>query len=158
MASSPKAEHVNSTQDILRIQSLRVCLDGTPIVHDVSFSVGHKEVFAILGPSGCGKTTTLRAVAGLERDVSGSIHYKGSNLEGVPPEARQMGYLFQEGALFPHLNVRKNIGFGLRGLGREQRQARVEELLDLVRLQGLGERGVHELSGACACTGFDVAG
>ncbi len=106
-----------------------------------------REVVAIQGPSGCGKTTLLRGIAGLEPEVVGTMRYQGRDLIAAAPEHRNIGFVFQEGALFPHLSVTKNLSFGLRHLEAEARQARVDELLALVRLDDLGSRLPHQLSG-----------
>jgi iron(III) transport system ATP-binding protein len=109
--------------------------------------VGHGELVALLGPSGCGKTTLLRLVAGFETPEQGVICIDGDIVAGptwVPPERRRVGIVFQDYALFPHLTVAGNIGFGLP---RRRRGARVAELLDLVGLAGHENRYPHELSG-----------
>jgi iron(III) transport system ATP-binding protein len=101
----------------------------------------------LLGPSGCGKTTALRLIAGLERPDAGTVEVAGRTVAGpqtwVPPERRRVGMVFQDWALFPHLDVRGNVAFGLDG----ETQGRVGELLELARLIGLGDRMPHELSG-----------
>lgn len=117
-------------------------------VAGVSFDVPHGAIVALLGPSGCGKTTTLRLIAGLETPNAGVIWLEGRKVAGegawVPPEARRVGMVFQDGALFPHLTVAQNIAFPL---ARRDGRARVEELLDLVGMAGYGERYPHQLSG-----------
>jgi iron(III) transport system ATP-binding protein len=117
-------------------------------VDDATLCVDRGEVVALLGPSGCGKTTLLRLVAGFERPLSGTVEVAGRLVAGsgtfVPPEDRRVGMVFQDYALFPHLTVAENVGFGLK---RRQRGARVPELLAVVGLDGLGERFPHELSG-----------
>jgi iron(III) transport system ATP-binding protein len=122
-----------------------------PAVSDISFSVQHGEVLCLLGPSGCGKTTILRAIAGFEPVIGGSItlsgHIVSSPHSMVPAEQRRVGMVFQEYALFPHLHIGHNIAFGLRHLPRAQRKAVVTELLKLVGLTGLERRYPHELSG-----------
>ncbi|OQA47630.1 MAG: Sulfate/thiosulfate import ATP-binding protein CysA [Chloroflexi bacterium ADurb.Bin325] len=122
-----------------------------PVVHDISFEVAEGEILALVGPSGCGKTTTLRLIAGLERPDSGVIRLGGrvvaSDTIQVPPERRDVGMVFQDHALFPHLSVFDNVAFGLRGLSRSARRARVAELLELVGLRGLAARYPHALSG-----------
>jgi len=125
---------------MLRLHEVCVDLGGQRIVQDVSLDVEAGEVVALLGPSGCGKTTTLRAIAGLESLSSGSIHLGDRDLGPLPPERRGLGMVFQDGALFPHLDVAGNIGFAAD-------RTRVEELLPLLRLDGLAERGVQDLSG-----------
>ncbi len=114
------------------------------VVEDGSF-------VAVLGPSGCGKTTLLRAIAGLERADGGTIALAARVLDGpgvhVPPEARRIGLVPQEGALFPHLDVAANVAFGLAGLPKAERASRVAELLELIGLPGYERRRPHELSG-----------
>jgi iron(III) transport system ATP-binding protein len=122
-----------------------VALDGV----DLTVPVG--SIVAILGPSGSGKTTLLRVLAGTDRADAGTVHVGGVLLDGerthVPPERRKVGLVPQEGALFPHLDVAGNIGFSLNRSPRSERRARVEELLELVDLAGMGGRRPHELSG-----------
>jgi iron(III) transport system ATP-binding protein len=117
-------------------------------VRDTSLCVERGEVVAVLGPSGCGKTTLLRLIAGFERPDSGTVEVAGELVAGpgawVPPERRRVGMVFQDYALFPHLTVAENVGFGLP---RRQRPRRVPELLALVDLDGFSGRYPHELSG-----------
>jgi spermidine/putrescine ABC transporter ATP-binding subunit len=120
-----------------------VALDG------VSFDIHQNEFFALLGPSGCGKTTLLRILAGLEQPDSGDVTLEGRDLLSVPTHRRPINLMFQSYALFPHLNVEKNVGYGL---AREKRpkdeiRARVAEVLETVGLTGLGRRRPAELSG-----------
>lgn len=121
----------------------------TPAIQDATFTVDAGETLVLLGPSGCGKTTLLRAIAGLERAVSGSISIGQKQVSGpniwIAPEHRNVGMVFQDGALFPHLTVAKNIAFGLRG--RPDADRRVRDLLELVDLAGMGERLPGTLSG-----------
>ena len=118
-------------------------------VDGVSLIADQGELVCLLGPSGCGKTTLLRLIAGLETPDSGSIQFDGKALEGMTPQARGFGLMFQDLALFPHMDVAGNVGFGLRmqHVPREDIERRVDELLDLVDLAGFGRRKVHELSG-----------
>lgn len=120
------------------------------MLHDVSLSVRAGEVLCLLGPSGCGKSTTLRAIAGIERQSSGAIRSDGDVLSDdathMPPEARGVGLIFQDFALFPHLNVAQNIAFGLRGTKSEVK-ARVDDLLERVDLAGYADTPPHMLSG-----------
>jgi len=118
-------------------------------VDNVSLSIGRGEFFSLLGPSGCGKTTLLRMLAGLEHPTSGSILLDGREMAGVPPHLRPVNLVFQHYALFPHLNVAKNVAFGLRyqGVARRDENARVAEALELVRLGGLENRRPDQLSG-----------
>ena len=122
---------------------------GTTVAVDgVDLDVGAGEFVAVLGPSGCGKTTLLRLIAGFERPDAGGIEIAGRAVVGprlsVPPERRRVGMVFQDSALFPHLDVAGNIGFGV---SRRRRGTRVAELLALVGLAGLAARMPHELSG-----------
>ncbi len=116
---------------------------------DVSLTVGAGEFFALLGPSGCGKTTLMRLVAGFEAPDCGRVLLAGRDLAGAPPHKRPVNMMFQSYALFPHLNVFDNIAFGLRrkGATRGAIAARVEELLSIVQLEGLGARKISQLSG-----------
>ncbi len=117
----------------------------------VDLDVPTGSLTALLGPSGCGKTTLLRVVAGLERPDAGTVELAGRTVDGpagsVPPEDRGVGLVFQEHALFPHLDVAGNVAFGLRHLDRSARAARVAEVLALVGLDGLGRRRPAQLSG-----------
>ena len=119
----------------------------------VSLQMAPGEIGVLLGPSGCGKTTLLRAVAGLERPHAGQILvgdeevFNGERALSLPPEARRIGMVFQDFALFPHLNVMDNVGFGLPQLGRGERQARVMSLLEMVGLADFAKRWPHQLSG-----------
>ncbi len=123
--------------------------NGIPVVRDASLEVVRGEVVALLGPSGCGKSTLLRAIAGLEPLATGSVSWSGEDLAGVPPHRRGFGLVFQDGQLFVHKSVAENIAYGLRvqRTPRDERQARVSELLELVGLAGYGSRSVQELSG-----------
>ncbi len=124
---------------------------STTAVDHVSFELEPGEKLAVLGASGCGKTTLLRLIAGFEAPDEGEVRVAGKLVSGggalVPPEDRNVGMVFQEYALFPHLNVAENIAFGLKGTARDERRARLGEVLDLVKLTGLEERYPHELSG-----------
>jgi thiamine transport system ATP-binding protein len=118
-------------------------------VRDFTLQVAEGEVLALLGPSGGGKSTLLRVTAGLEEPSAGRILLQGNDLAGTPAHVRRFGLMFQEYCLFPHLDVQGNVDFGLRMLHEEQaeRSRRVDEMLALVRLQGMGRRDVISLSG-----------
>ena len=120
-------------------------------VERVSFALEAGEILSVLGPSGSGKTTTLRLIAGFEALDHGEIRIDGQTVSSpkshVPPERRKVGMVVQEFALFPHLTVARNVAFGLRDLTSGDRDERVAETLELVRLDGFGERYPHELSG-----------
>jgi len=138
---------------LLSVQQLtkRFGPDAPPVVHDVSFDVADGEIFAILGPSGCGKTTTLRCVAGFERATEGTVVMQGRTLSGsgvhVPPEAREVGIVFQDYALFPHLSVLENVAFGLQAGTRANQTEQAREALDMVGLGSLEDRPPQHLSG-----------
>jgi len=136
---------------MLEISHLTKQFGGTPVLRDVSFSIDSGALIAILGASGGGKTTLLRLIAGFERPDAGEIRLAGETLAGqgafVPPERRGIGYVAQEGALFPHLSVADNITFGLNRAARRA-GARVDELLDLVDLpRSYASRAPQSLSG-----------
>jgi spermidine/putrescine ABC transporter ATP-binding subunit len=118
-------------------------------VGPISFNVRPGEFFSLLGPSGCGKTTTLRCIAGFESLSGGSIRLGGERLDDKPPHRRDVGLVFQNYALFPHLSVFENVAFGLRlrRRGKPEIRERVDRVLQLVELAGLGERFPAQLSG-----------
>ena len=118
-------------------------------VRDVSLEVKPGQFLTLLGPSGCGKTTLLRLVAGFERPDAGSVSLSGQDVTSLPAHKRPVNTVFQQYALFPHRSVFGNVAFGLevRGVPPPETRARVEAALDLVRLSGLGARGVGEISG-----------
>ena len=125
---------------------------AAPVVHEVSFAVEDGEIFGILGPSGCGKTTTLRCVAGFERVSAGAISLRGQMLSGpgvhVSPEARTIGIVFQNYALFPHLTVLDNVAFGLsEDVDADEQEERAREALEMVGLSGFEDRQPQHLSG-----------
>ena len=121
----------------------------TPAVQDVSFTLEAGETLALLGPSGCGKSTLLRLIAGLERPDSGQIRMNGQDVTAAPPERRDLSLVFQDYALFPHLNVQDNVAYGprMRGMGRPEARRQALAALAQVGLEGLENRRVHELSG-----------
>ena len=127
--------------------------EDRPAVDRVSLGLGAGEIGVLIGPSGCGKTSLLRAVAGLERCSSGRITVADTRLDDaeadihLAPEARRIGMVFQDYALFPHLSVARNIGFGLHHLPRARRDERVQRMLELVGLAHAADRAPHELSG-----------
>ncbi|WP_374650665.1 ABC transporter ATP-binding protein [Dongia sp.] len=118
-------------------------------VDNVSFEIKRGEFFSLLGPSGCGKTTLLRMLAGFEVPTAGAILIDGQDVSTVPPYARPTNMVFQNYAIFPHLNVGQNIAYGLRkkGLSKADMSRVVEEALDLIKMPGYGARASHQLSG-----------
>jgi iron(III) transport system ATP-binding protein len=135
----------------LELQSVELAYDTTPVVHRLSMRLAEGSIGCLLGPSGCGKTTVLRCIAGFERVDSGEIRLDGQLVSSpdvhVPPEQRRIGMVFQDYALFPHLTVAQNIGFGLRGADTTTRGTRIAEMLAVIGLHNEGERYPHELSG-----------
>ena len=133
----------------LSVRALRKSFGGPAVLSGLDLDAPAGGLTAVLGQSGCGKTTLLRLVAGFERAEAGTIEVAGRLLSGagahLTPERRGIGFVAQEGALFPHLDVAANVAFGLPR--SERRSGRVEELLELVGLQGLAKRQPHELSG-----------
>jgi iron(III) transport system ATP-binding protein len=134
---------------LLSLKHLSKRFDGTAAVADVSLEVERGEFFGLLGPSGCGKTTTLRMIAGLETPDSGTIEFDGNDITQLPAERRGFGIVFQNYALFPHLNVFENVAFGLRARHKPRPEIleRVKGALELVQLPGYEKRRVDELSG-----------
>ena len=133
----------------LRIRNVVKEFDGVRAVDDLSLDIGRKELFCLLGGSGSGKSTLLRMLAGFETPTSGSIEIEGRDMVGIDPADRPVNMMFQSYALFPHMNVADNIGYGLRrmGMGRAAREDRVKEMLRLVRMEGFAARKPHQMSG-----------
>ena len=123
--------------------------DGEPVLRGIDLEVAHGEIICLLGPSGGGKTTLLRIVAGLEPADGGDVLLDGHSIRDVPVHRRDFGLMFQDFALFPHLNVAANVSFGLRmrGVGRDEQTRRIGETLTLVGLAGFERRDVTQLSG-----------
>lgn len=128
---------------------MSVAYDGTRVLSDVTLDVARGELVALLGSSGCGKTTLLRSIAGFVRPLAGRIRVDGRDITGLPPEKRGTAMMFQSYALWPHMSVAANIGYGLkmRGAARDAIARRVEELLALMQMQGFAARAVAQLSG-----------
>lgn len=136
---------------LLEIKNLECQHRGLTVVNDLSLHVNKGDILCLLGPSGCGKTTVLRAIAGFQPVHDGEIILRSERVSYAgytkAPEKRQIGMVFQDYALFPHMNVCCNISFGLRHLPEKERKKTADEMLDIVGLGGYGERYVHELSG-----------
>ncbi|WP_343712045.1 ABC transporter ATP-binding protein [Inquilinus sp.] len=134
---------------ILRIEGLTKKFADFTAVDGVDLEIHRKELFCLLGGSGCGKTTLLRMLAGFETPSAGRILIDGQDVTRAPPYERPVNMMFQSYALFPHMSVEKNIGYGLKheAMTPAERRDRVSELLELVQLQGFGPRRPHQLSG-----------
>lgn len=134
---------------MLEIKNIFKTYGDNPLLKNVSFKVGGGETVCILGASGSGKSTLLRMMAGLESPDSGFISFNGLDLASTPPHLRDFGLVFQDYALFPHLNVNDNVAFGLkmRRMGQDEIAERVANSLELVNLNGYEQRSVNDLSG-----------
>ena len=138
-----------AAEPMIRLERISKRFGEALAVDDVSIEIARGEFFSMLGPSGCGKTTTLRMIAGFEEPTTGRVMLDGENVTLVSPRHRNVNMVFQDYALFPHMSVAENVGFGLK-LKRVQRaeaRERIEEMLSVVRLEGLGDRRPAELSG-----------
>jgi putative spermidine/putrescine transport system ATP-binding protein len=133
----------------LRLEGLVKRFDDVAAVDGVDLELPPGKLISFLGPSGCGKTTMLRMIAGLERPTEGRISLDGEDITDRPSHTRDIGMVFQSLALFPHLNVAGNIGYGMRirGTSKDQIAERVDELLRLVSLERMGDRRIQQLSG-----------
>src|SRR6476660_7854931 len=142
-------DRLSNQMSLLSLDHISKSFGSTRAVNDVSLDVNQGEFFGLLGPSGCGKTTTLRMIAGLEQPDAGSIQFEGRDITNLPPERRGFGMVFQNYALFPHLNVFENVAFGLRARhkSKTEMEQRVASALELVQLPGYAKRRVDELSG-----------
>ena len=133
---------------LISVRGVHVSFDDTKALTDLTFDVPAGGLLTLVGPSGCGKTTALRVIAGFQDVDAGSVTIRGREVLGpkvnVAPEKRNVGMVFQDYALFPHISVEENVGYGVSG---SNRVARVKEVLDLVGLSGYGPRFPHELSG-----------
>ena len=137
-------------EEFVRFVEVQKTFDGeTLVVKDLSFSMRKGEFLTLLGPSGSGKTTTLLMLAGFERPTGGDIHLDGQPLSRVPPHKRQLGMVFQDYALFPHMNVFENVAFPLsiRKLPKTEIGAKVASVLEIVKLVGFEDRRPNQLSG-----------
>ena len=137
-------------EPFLRIDGVSKSFGAFQAVRNVSLTVAKGEIFALLGGSGCGKTTLLRMMAGFEEPTAGRIFLDGRDMAGVPPWERPVHMMFQSYAIFPHMTVEANVGYGLkheRGMSKADKAARVAEMLDLVQLTQFGHRKPHQISG-----------
>ena len=136
---------------VLELNNVAVALEGNLIVHGISIQLQEGMIGCLLGPSGCGKTTLLRAIAGFEKALEGEIRIAGQAVSNqtqfLPVEKRHVGMVFQDYALFPHLTVKENIAFGLSGMSAAQKNARVEELAIMLKINEYLHTYPHRLSG-----------
>lgn len=134
---------------IIELDSVTKRFGKTLALDSVTAEVQRGEFFSLLGPSGCGKSTLLRTISGFEQPDSGSVHIDGQSMEGVEANRRPTNLVFQNYAIFPHMTVEKNVGFGLRrkGLAKDELTRQVKEALQMVSLEGMEERSAHTLSG-----------
>jgi spermidine/putrescine transport system ATP-binding protein len=147
--SKPAADAGRARAPVLAVRGVGKTLGGQKVVRGATLEIAAGEFFSLLGPSGCGKTTLLRLIAGFERPDEGEIVFPGAPGDGRPAYARDLNLVFQHYALFPHMTVAGNVGFGLemQRVPRGERERRVAEALQLVRLAALGERYPRQLSG-----------
>jgi spermidine/putrescine ABC transporter ATP-binding subunit len=140
---------MENRSDFVSLRDVSKHFGSVRAVDGVSLDIVQGEFFALLGPSGCGKTTLLRILGGFEASSTGSVHIDGADLTIEPANLRPVNMVFQNYAIFPHMNVRQNIAYGLRkdGLSQEEIARRVDEAVATVKLEGLGDRGSHEISG-----------
>ena len=148
MQSSPESTIRDSAVDVELIDVTKRFGSVTAVDH-VALQIAQGSFYSLLGPSGCGKTTTLRMIAGFEQPTAGEVLIAGIPVAGVPPYRRNVNTVFQHYALFPHMDVARNVGYGLRQVGvtKDEERRRVGEALDLVRLAGYDHRRTWELSG-----------
>ena len=134
---------------LLRLENLKKSFDGNPVLKGICLDVMPGDFVTLLGPSGCGKTTTLRIIAGLLEPDAGRVFLDGKDITRLEPEKRDVNTVFQNYALFPHMNVEKNISYGLRikGVKKSEWQKKVSEMLSLVQLEGYEKRMPSQLSG-----------
>ena len=132
---------------MLELRNIGVDYDGKPFLRGVNLAVERGERVSLVGPSGSGKSTLLRVIAGIERPSTGEVIIDGIDVTSTPPHLRQVGMVFQDNQLFPHLTVGDNVGYSLRVTRRRDRAQVVTEMLDLVGLAGFTQRAVTSLSG-----------
>ncbi|MGH9338201.1 MAG: molybdenum ABC transporter ATP-binding protein [Acidobacteriota bacterium] len=150
---SPPVSNERPASPVLQAEIEKVYANGPTIRASFHMPVSQAHALVLFGPSGSGKTTLLRCLAGLEQPTAGRISYEGQLWSDcasgflLPPQKRSIGYLFQDYALFPHLSVGQNIAYGLTDLSRHRRKQRIEEMLALLKLEGLHKRRPHQLSG-----------
>lgn len=148
---APGTQKPDTAPPLLCLEQVDIAYGDTPVTRAISFHINRGDIACLLGPSGCGKTTTLRAIAGFEQVQQGQIVLDGKPVSTpdhiLPPERRQLGMVFQDYALFPHLSIYDNVCFGLRGSPAAQQQRLAQEALRLVDMSHFADRFPHELSG-----------
>ena len=149
MSADHAASSVRSPASEVRLEGVTKSYGQTTVLHGVDLALEPGELVCLLGPSGCGKTTALRCIAGLEPVTSGRVRIGGEDVTRVPVNRRDIGMVFQQYSLFPHLTVARNVEFGLgmRKVAKAERATRIGEMLEVVGLSHLAERFPHELSG-----------
>jgi putrescine transport system ATP-binding protein len=147
--AAPAAPAPKAGDPFIRVEGVTKTFGTFLAVDRVTLDIGKGEIFSLLGGSGCGKTTLLRVLAGFEDPTEGRVFIDGQDMTGVPPYERPVNMMFQSYALFPHMTVERNIGYGLKheAMTAAQRRARVEEMLDLVQLGEFAGRKPHQISG-----------
>src|SRR5688500_19146497 len=147
--AATKAASQQDARDAVTFEGVTKRFGGVTALHEANLTVRRGELMTLLGPSGCGKTTMLNLVAGFFMPDRGEVTIDGARVSHLPTYKRQIGMMFQNYALFPHMTVEANIGYGLRmrGVNKADIQKRVTEALALVKLHGLGERKPRQLSG-----------
>ena len=136
---------------LLKLEQINIYYGSHHVIKNIDFELSEGEIACLLGASGCGKTSLLRSIAGFEKTSQGEIQIRGNIVNDkttyIPPEQRHIGMVFQDFALFPHLNVNNNIAFGLHGFDKKSKNKRVQELLEMIGLLDIGEKFPHQLSG-----------
>ena len=140
---------VSSAQALVRLRGVSKAFGRETAVHPLDLDIHDQELLALLGPSGCGKTTLLRIIGGFESPTTGTVHIGGEDMAGMPPNRRPVNMVFQSYAIFPHMTVHENVAYGLKvtGVGKEETEERVGQMLDLVHLDRFRDRLPDQLSG-----------
>jgi len=153
----PKTAELN----YFTIKDVSIAYRNKEVINNVSLNLGRGQIGCLLGPSGCGKSSLLRGIAGFEPLVSGEIKMDGKTLskknQGVVPEDRGVGMVFQDLALFPHISIAENIAFGLRDWSEDDTEIRVREMLELVGMPEMGDRYPHLSRKCCYWTSLSQA-
>ena len=140
-----------NNEALLKLNNIKINYASHQVINNIDLELSEGEIACLLGASGCGKTSLLRGIAGFEKITQGKIQIRDNVVNDqtsfIPPEQRHIGMVFQDFALFPHLNVNKNIAFGLKKLNKQAKNQRVQELLEMIGLMGIGQKFPHQLSG-----------